>query len=50
MAVTQGHGNPNWTRDEVLLALDLYLRCADRVPGPTDSRVIGLSEDLRLLK
>jgi hypothetical protein len=26
MAVTQGHGNPNWTRDETILALDLYLK------------------------
>lgn len=25
MARTQGHGNPNWTRDETILALDLYL-------------------------
>ena len=24
MAVTGGRGNPNWTREEVILALDLY--------------------------
>lgn len=47
MAVTQGHGNPDWTRDEVILALDLYLKCAGQIPGPTDPRVIQLSEQLR---
>jgi len=25
MAKTNGHGNPNWNRDETILALDLYL-------------------------
>jgi 5-methylcytosine-specific restriction enzyme A len=47
MAVTKGHGNPNWTRDEVVLALDLYLDFAPRIPGPTESRVIELSAILR---
>lgn len=49
MAVTQGHGNPKWGRDEVLLALDLYLSLGGAIPGPSDSRVIALSEQLRAL-
>lgn len=49
MAVTQGHGNPKWGRDEVLLALDLYLTLGDTMPGPSDSRVVALSEELRRL-
>jgi len=47
MAKTQGHGNPDWSRDEVILALDLYLACGGIVPGGSDSRVIALSETLR---
>jgi len=49
MAVTHGHGNPNWGRDEVLLALDLYFRCEGRIPSKDDPRVIALSDDLRRL-
>lgn len=49
MAVTQGHGNPNWTRDETILALDLYLESGDAMPSPTDERVIELSNLLRAL-
>lgn len=47
MAKTQGHGNPDWSRDEVILALDLYLACDGVVPGGSDPRVIALSEVLR---
>ncbi|WP_079201174.1 HNH endonuclease [Pseudomonas sp. CC6-YY-74] len=47
MAVTKGHGNPNWTRDEVILALDLYHACGGQTPGPTDDRVRELSRVLR---
>lgn len=49
MAATQGHGNPDWTRDETLLALNLYLQCGGQVPGPTDPRVLELSAKLRAL-
>lgn len=49
MAVTSGHGNPHWTRDETLLALDLYLQCGGNVPGPHDPRVIELSKVIRSL-
>jgi 5-methylcytosine-specific restriction protein A len=47
MAVTNGHGNPNWTRDEVILALELYHSCSGQLPGPTDHRVRELSALLR---
>lgn len=47
MAVTKGHGNPKWTRDEVILALDLYFACAGKMPSPKDRRIIELSEILR---
>ena len=43
MEVTQGHGNPDWSRDETLLALDLYLSLGGSVPGPNDQRVIDLA-------
>ena len=47
MAVTHGHGNPNWTRDEVILALDLYFDCKGSIPGQSDPRVKALSDLLR---
>lgn len=47
MAVTHGHGNPDWTRDEVLLALDLYFQLDGKIPGPEDLLVIELSRILR---
>jgi len=49
MAATNGHGNPDWTRDETILALELYLACADRIPSGSDPRVVKLSERLRAL-
>ena len=49
MAVTQGHGNPTWSRDETILALELYHQCGDAIPGPGDPRVIALSQLLRAL-
>jgi 5-methylcytosine-specific restriction enzyme A len=49
MAVTKGHGNPDWTRDEVLIALALYLACDGKPPGPTDPRVLATSQLLRSL-
>jgi 5-methylcytosine-specific restriction protein A len=47
MARTHGHGNPDWARDEVILALDLYFDCRDKIPGPSDPRVEVLSKLLR---
>ncbi len=47
MAKTKGHGNPSWTREETLLALNLYFQSVDKIPGPNDHRVIELSRVLR---
>lgn len=49
MAATNGHGNPDWTRDETILALELYLACGASIPSGRDQRVIKLSERLRSL-
>lgn len=49
MARTSGHGNPNWTRDELILALDLYLRNGGKAPSKSDQRVAELSQTLRSL-
>lgn len=38
--------NPPWSRDELILALDLYLRHRKSPPGKTSAEVIGLSEFL----
>jgi 5-methylcytosine-specific restriction enzyme A len=42
MPVTKGSGNPKWTRDETILALDLYLKLG-RAPGPNHPDIIALS-------
>jgi 5-methylcytosine-specific restriction enzyme A len=47
VAKTKGHGNPDWSRDEVILALNLYLECGATVPGGSDPRVVSLSNVLR---
>ena len=49
MAITRGHGNPNWTREEVILALELYHSSKGSIPGTKDERVILLSKELRSL-
>ncbi len=49
MAVTQGHGNPKWTRDETLLALGLYFTLKGQVPSPKAPEIIALSNLLRSL-
>ena len=47
MAVTKGHGNPKWSWDEVVLALDLYFDCNGTIPNGSDARVQELSTVLR---
>ena len=47
VARTNGHGNPNWTRDETVLALDLYFDLNGKIPSGADDRVKALSEVLR---
>lgn len=49
MPRTQGHGNPDWSRDETLLALDLVLRTAPSLPGKRSKEVLELSGVLRRL-
>jgi 5-methylcytosine-specific restriction protein A len=49
MAVTHGHGNPDWTRDETILALCLYFDSEGTIPPSSDERVIELSRLLRSL-
>jgi len=41
--------NPPWQRDELILALDLYMRLGRRVADDTDPEVINLSELLNKL-
>lgn len=47
MARTNGHGNPDWTRDETILALRLYFECGESMPSKNDLRVQRLSTILR---
>ena len=49
MAVTKGHGNPKWTRDETILALDLYFDSDGQIPSSNSAEVIELSNLLRSL-
>lgn len=49
MGATRGQGNPDWTRDETILALDLLLRHWPRIPPKQDPEVIALSELIRNL-
>lgn len=49
MAVTQGHGNPNWNRDETILALEAYFALAGKNPSAKDPLIIALSQTLRAL-
>lgn len=49
MARTQGHGNPSWSREETILALELYFALQGQVPSEDDGRVRELSALLRRL-
>ena len=49
MAKTQGHGNPHWTRDETILALDLFFDLGGKIPSGRDNRIQELSELLQSL-
>ncbi|RVC76860.1 HNH endonuclease, partial [Mesorhizobium sp. M2A.F.Ca.ET.046.02.1.1] len=49
MAVTQGHGNPDWTRDETILALELFFESDMGRLRSADPRVQLLSDVLRAL-
>lgn len=41
--------NPTWSRDELILALDLYLRHRERLPDSDDAEIVGLSQTLNSL-
>jgi 5-methylcytosine-specific restriction protein A len=41
--------NPTWTRDELILALDLYLRNRERLPDSDDAEIVELSQTLNSL-
>lgn len=48
MAVTHGHGNPDWTRDETILALELFFQIGGKVSS-VEPNTIALSKVLRSL-
>ena len=37
------HRNPSWSRDELILALDLYMRSKGNPPGKTAPEIVELS-------
>lgn len=39
--------NPNWTRDEIILALDFYLRHREKIPGKQSSEIFELADQVR---
>ena len=41
--------NPTWSRDELILALDLYLRNRERLPESDDAEIVELSQTLNSL-
>lgn len=41
--------NPMWSRDELILALDLYLRHRERLPDSDDAEIVELSRTLNSL-
>jgi 5-methylcytosine-specific restriction protein A len=49
MPITGGQGNPDWTVDETILALDVVLRNWPKIPGKDSPDILKLSEVLRRL-
>lgn len=47
MAITKGHGNPLWTKDETILALELYFKVGGALSAKDDELVEELSDYLR---
>jgi hypothetical protein len=41
--------NPTCSRDELILALDLYLRHRERLPDSNDAEIVELSQTLNSL-
>ena len=42
-------GNPDWTRDELIVALDVYLTYRPNPPGKSSREIIALSDLLNRL-
>ena len=49
MPATEGQGNPRWTKDETILALNAFFQYGDRLPNKDDEIVIELSKLLNKL-
>ncbi|ULQ61032.1 HNH endonuclease [Brucepastera parasyntrophica] len=47
MAVTTGHGNPHWTKDETILVLNLYFQLDGKIRSANDERIVNFSNELR---
>ncbi|MFZ4968766.1 HNH endonuclease [Pseudomonas sp. Mn2068] len=47
--VASNQSNPAWSRDELVLALDLYLRHRTKLPGKDHPEVQALSQSLNLI-
>jgi 5-methylcytosine-specific restriction enzyme A len=47
MPITQGQGNPDWTRDETILAFDLCQRFGKTIPNSSHNEIQGLSQLLQ---
>ena len=41
--------NPDWTRDEIMLALEFYLMNREKIPGKQSSEIAQLSAEIRQL-
>ena len=39
--------NPNWTRDELILATEFYIRHAPSIPGKTTKALVDLADEIR---
>jgi 5-methylcytosine-specific restriction enzyme A len=46
---TKGHGNPDWSREEIILALELYQDSRPKIPSKTSGSVKELSKLLNSL-
>ena len=41
--------NPDWSRDELILAFDFYMRHRDRMPDKSTTEILDLSKDISKL-
>jgi hypothetical protein len=45
----EGARGPIWSTDEIILALDFYMKHRPSIPSKTDPSIEALSDDLRAL-